>query len=214
MSFSFPPPTAVAGLISGIVGLTHNASENAVNAAYWKELRCTRVAVAIRRPVRWLRAAVNFWNVKDPQKSPHIQIKHQFVSRPLYRIYVKNGIEERLREKLERNSFVYTPCLGVAYALAKISYLGHGEDMDAGSEKDWSVGTVLPFGEGVELDITRSGRVMKDVVPFRFDEVRSLLESKTVLYSDAGDNRFVLKKRGSLDITRSMDELVAWFPEW
>jgi CRISPR-associated protein Cas5h len=214
VSFAFPPPTAIAGLIGSIVGLDNNASEHASNAAYWSALSGTSVAVSIKKSVKWLRAATNFWNTKDPQKSPHIQVKHQFVFRPEYRIFVKNGIESRLREKLEKNSFIYTPYLGVAYALAEVSYVGCFEDVSV-SEDLISVGTVLPFYDDVQLEFAaKLPRVFKEIVPFRLGEDRSLLESKTVLYSDVGNNKLTLKNRGSVNVTRSMDEFVAWFPEW
>jgi CRISPR-associated protein Cas5h len=214
VSFAFPPPTAIAGLIGSIVGLDNKASEHASNAAYWSALTGTSVAVSIKKSIKWERAAINFWNTKDPQKSPHIQVKHQFVSRPEYRIFVRNGIESSLREKLEKNSFVYTPYLGVAYALAEVSYVGCFEDLPV-SEDMISVGTVLPFYDDIQLDFAaKLTRVFKEIVPFRLGENRSLLKSKTVLYSDVGNNKITLKKRGSVDVTRSMDEFVAWFPEW
>jgi CRISPR-associated protein Cas5h len=214
VSFAFPPPTAVAGLIGSIVGLDNNASACASNSAYWSVLSGTSIAVSIKKSVKWSRAAVNFWNTKDPQKSPHIQVKHQFVFLPKYRIFVKNGIESRLREKLEKNSFIYTPFLGVAYALADISYVGHFEDFPV-SEEMIPIGTVLPFCGGIQLAFTaKLTRVFKEIVPFKMSEDRSLLESKTVLYSDIGNDKLTLKNRGDVDVTRSMDEFVAWFPEW
>jgi CRISPR-associated protein Cas5h len=201
-------------LIGSIVGLDNNASEQASKAAYWSALPGTSIAVSIKKSVKWLNAAINFWNTKDPQKSPHIQVKHQFVSRPEYRIFVKNGIESRLREKLEKNSFVYTPCLGVAYALAEVSYVGCFEDFPV-SEEIIPIGTVLPFYDDIQLEFgAKLTRVFKEIVPFRLGGDRSFLESKTVLYSDIGNNKLTLKNRGSADVTRSMDEFVAWFPEW
>ena len=87
------------------------------------ELAGTRVAVALLRQTRWLRVAVNFWNVKNPQRTPHIQVKHQFVSSPRYRVYVSGGVKAHLHGHLERGSFIYTPFLGGAYALAQIDYI-------------------------------------------------------------------------------------------
>jgi CRISPR-associated protein Cas5h len=163
-----------------------------------------------------MRSAINFWNFKDPQKSPHIQVKHQFVSHPKYRIFVRNGVEPLLLEKLKGNDFIYTPYLGVAYAIADISFVGCGEDSPVRSGEEISINTVLPLYDDIDLDIAKSSRVLKEVVPFKLGEDRALLESKTVLYSDVGDsnNGIVLRDRGAADVTRSMDEIVAWFPEW
>ena len=107
VSFAFPPPSAIAGLISAIVGLDNGASGNASHAYYWRELAGTRVAVALLAPIQWLRAAVNLKTPEDKFRAP---IKHQFVSSPRYRVYVSGGIEARLRGHLERGNFIYTPC--------------------------------------------------------------------------------------------------------
>ena len=215
VSFSFPPPTAIAGLIAAIIGIDNGSAVNAANAGYWRELAGTKVAVSIRKPTKWLRAALNFWNIKNPQSTPHIQVKHQFVAFPEYRIYVKGGVESVLRERLENNHFVYTPYLGVAYALAQLEYVGFCEDVPVGKE-EVLVDSVIPWMEGMELDIAASGGVFKEIVPLKFTEERALCKSTTVVYSDS--NKLVLRKRGAADVTRcvarGVEDIAAWFPEW
>lgn len=217
VSFAFPPPTAIAGLIAAVVGLNNGAGENASSAAYWRVLSGTKVAVSILGSTRWLRAALNFWNVKNPQSTPHIQVKHQFLASPKFRIYVKGGLEERLREKLEKRSFVYTPFLGVAYALADLHYRGTCSDEPVGCDPV-EVASVLPRSEGLELDVMVSGGVFKEIVPLKFADDRALLESVTVLYTEGKSKRLLLKKRGVTDVSRctvqNVDDVVAWFPEW
>ena len=124
VSFSVPPPTAVAGLIGAIIGLNNGSYEAAYSAKYWEEMKGTKIALSIINPVSWYSTTINFWNTKDPQKSPHIRVKHQFIRQPRYRIYVHDGLEDRLRYHLENGTFIYTPCLGTAYAIADIEYLG------------------------------------------------------------------------------------------
>lgn len=213
VSFAFPPPTAVAGLLCAVVGISHNSDSSACFASYWGELEGTRMALAIRNPVSWLRQAVNFSNIKEPQKNPRTQVKHQFVANPRYRIYVSGGLEERLRSFLDRGSFVYTPCLGVAYALADINYLGNYEER-AVDDGPISVDTVVPWDDGMEVDVLQSGGAFKELMPFRMNETRRLLESSTVLYSTSLKKRIVLEERGRLHVSRCGDDVVAWFPAW
>lgn len=218
VSFAFPPPSAIAGLISAIIGLDNGASGNASRADYWGELVGTRVAVALLRQTRWLRAAVNFWNVKNPQSTPHIQVKHQFVSSPRYRVYVSGGIEARLRGHLERGSFIYTPCLGVAYALAQIDYIGFCDPRPV-EEGEVRVDTVIPWTEeGMELNLAESGGVFSERVPFRLTAERALAESIKVVYSADVKRPLCVRKRGELHVTRcaarGVEDIVAWFPEW
>lgn len=218
VSFAFPPPSAIAGLVSAIVGLDNGASGNASHADYWRGLTGTRVAVALLRQTRWLRAAINFWNVKNPQKIPHIQVKHQFVASPRYRVYVSGGIEARLREHLERGTFIYTPCLGVAYAIAQIDYIGFCDPQPI-EDEEVRVNTVIPWAdEGMELNLAESGGVFSERVPFRLTTERALAESVKVVYAADAARPLCLRRRGGLDVTRcaarGVEDVVAWFPEW
>jgi len=213
ISFAFPPPSAIAGLICAIVGIDHGSDKAAFTASFWSDIKGTRAALALRGPISWLRQAINFTNVKAPKNSPHIQVKHQFVSRPCYRIYVSGGLEDRLRSFLERGCFKYTPFLGVAYALADIKYIGSYQEL-AVKDDPVQIDTVVPWDRSMELDVLGTGGVYKELVPFRMDKKRQLLESSTVLYPMSPEHRINLKKRGSADVSRCGDDVVAWFPAW
>lgn len=212
ISFVFPPPTAVAGIIGSILGIDNESHVDGCNAAYWSELSGTSVAVKICAPVKWFRGTLNFWNVKNPQKSPHIQVKHQFLLEPRYRIYVKGSLEERLRERLSCGDFIYTPYLGVAYAISDIYYRGSCEAMPV-SRGGEAVDTIVPLNGDISIDFLASQKIYKEIVPFSFNEKRALRQTLPVLYSDSV-NKIVLKEMDGLDVTRCMDEVVAWFPEW
>lgn len=221
VSFAFPPPSAVAGLISAIIGIDNGASQNAARANYWdsKELQGTRIALSIVEPIRWLRGAVNFWNVKQPQKTPHIQVKHQFVASPKYRIFVEGGVEARLRKHLKERSFVYTPYLGVAYAIAQIDYLETCSPQPV-EEGEVMIDSLLPWGngEGIKIDIGKTGGVFSEIVPFRMSKERGLTESIKVVYPAKAGHPVHVKERGALNVSRcvvpNFDGVVAWFPEW
>lgn len=214
VSFAFPPPTAVAGLIAAVIGLENGAEKRSDTAAYWEGLPGTQIAVAIRKPLKWLRASLNFWNVKNPAKAPHIQVKHQFVSFPEYRIYVRGGVEEKLSEKLKNGEFIYTPFLGTAYAIASLKYVGSCNDVDV-AETSVSLSSMLPFrdGDGIKVDFAAGQKVFKERVPFEFSKDRKFQCSITVLYSDSSKT-LNLKERGNADVSRCFDETVAWFPKW
>ena len=157
VSFPLPPPTAVAGLIGAIIGLSNGSYEKAFYAKYWDEMKGTKIALSIINPISWFSTTINFWNLKEPQKSPHIRVKHQFVRQTKYRIYVHGGVEERLRQHLENGTFIYTPCLGTAYAIADIEYLGQFP-LQPVDEKKISLASVLPLldNQSVQIDISAS----------------------------------------------------------
>lgn len=215
VSFPLPPPTTIAGLLAGIVGLKNNSQSEAGSAGYWEEMTGTKIALSVVNPILWHTGTLNFWNLKEPQKSPHIRVKHQFVKKPRYRVFVQGGLEKRLAQYLEKESFVYTPCLGTAYALADIKYLGsfepepfHGEQLVLNS--------VLPFTnpDGLRLDLLASKGLFRENLPFRLDEKRAFVESIPVLYAASPNNRLHLEQWEGLDVTQYGNEQIAWFPAW
>jgi len=215
VSFPLPPPTAIAGLIGGITGLNNGSYEDASAARYWEEIKGTQIAISLINPIAWYSGTLNFWNVKEPQKSPHIRVKHQFVKNPKYRIYVRGGLEEKLRKHLEAGTFIYTPCLGTAYALADIEYLGDFDPQPI-DEKSIGISSVVPFLDEcrLEVDIIASKGVFRDKVPFRLTKERALCESITTLYPSSPKDKIHLTSWEGLDVTSFRSEYIAWYPAW
>ncbi len=214
VSYPVPTPTALAGLISAIIGLSNGSEERASSANYWQHLKGTQVAVRLLAPLKWRTKSINFWNVKNPAKSPHIQVKHQFISNPRYRIYVHGGIEEQLRKQLINNSFVYTPFLGVSYALAEVKYMGDCSLEPVRVEEPVDVVTVIPFIDELEIDVEKSLEVFRERIPFCLSEDRELLKTLPIIYQTNPERRLRLLKWGDLSVTRCGEDMVAWFPAW
>jgi len=215
VSFCVPPPTAVAGLLGAIIGLNNGSGEMAYSAKYWDEIKGTKIALSIITPVTWYSTTINFWNLKEPQKSPHIRVKHQFIRQPRYRIYVHGGLEERLRYHLERGSFIYTPCLGTAYSIAEIEYLGHFT-LQPVYEKKIALISVLPLLENknITIDISATKSVFRDTLPFRLSDERQLLKTINTIYTPSVNDKLYLASWEGLDVTFYRDECIAWFPAW
>ncbi len=215
VSYPFPPPTAIAGFVSAIVGFENSADKDGYSAAFWKKISGNRVAIKLLSNVKWYNTTLNFWNVKEPQKNPHIQIKHQFVKDPSYRVYVNGPVEDELDKYLSRNSFVYTPYLGVAYAIAKVVYVGRFESEKL-SGNDVLVNTIVPYdSDNVEIGVTKSGGLHREIVPFRMDDERNLKRTITVLYSENRNQQGIfLKKAGNLEVSKVDKDTIVWFPRW
>ncbi len=213
VSFAFPPPTAIAGMIAAITGIENGSGKDASNAHYWQYMNGTRVAVRIMDELKWQKHSLNFTNTKDPQNNPRIQVKHQFVGSPRYRIYVAGEMEKRLRDLLESACFIYTPCLGTAYAIADLHYIGSFPWQPVVDDLI-GVDSVVPWDEDLDVDVLRSEGIFREIVPFKFDQERTLIESKTVLYQPSPKNKIYLRQRGGLDVTQCGEDVVAWFPPW
>jgi CRISPR-associated protein Cas5h len=215
VSFPLPPPTSVAGLLGAIIGETNGSNERADTANFWDEVQGTKIALSILNPISWFTGTLNFWNVKEPQKSPHIRVKHQFLRNPKYRIYVQGGIEERLRQYLERGTFIYTPYLGVAYAIADIEYLGEFE-IEPVTNKEIALSSVLPAlnQQDISIDVSKMKGIFRDRLPFRLNNERCLCETINTIYSPSIDEKIYLTSWEGLDVTTYRDQFIAWFPAW
>lgn len=229
VSYPFPPPTAVAGLLAAIAGIDHGAGNGCKNAAYWQKMAGCRVAVGLKKPIRWFSTTINLMKYKTPNATmgEHIQSKHQLVKNPCYRIYVSGGeVYAEVKKRLENREFIFTPYLGVAYALADINYLGEYSENIINDLETW-VDTVVPFTKGVQLDLQRCQGIHRELVPFRMDDKRGLLNTVAVIYPEikkvsAGDEgegtgldwRLWLKDKGELEVFQVAGERVCWFDPW
>ena len=218
VSYPFPPPTAVAGLLAAIIGINHEAGQEAKNARYWDKMSGVQVAIALQSPLRWINTAVNLMKIKtrNEHMTEHIQVKHQLVKKPRYRIYVQGGeIYPHLKQRLEREEFIYTPCLGAAYALADIEYQGEYNAVAADMETGFN--TIVPAYEGLELDIVRSGAVFSEQVPVQMNAVRRLGSTLQVYYTlpdKTSQPLLYVRHQGMLLSSMVNGEKVAWFNAW
>ncbi len=220
VSFPIPPPTAVAGLLAAILGMDNGGGGQSCAAAYWPALAGTRIAIQRLNATAWFSTTINFSNTKDPQKSPHIRVKHQFVKDPHFRIFVQGGIETRLREMLAAGEFIYTPTLGIASAIADITYCGAFEfdGQAAPVGKEVAVASALPLQSDQQstIDFLKTGGILQDAFPFRLDGRRALQETLHLLYPSSPSRRIVLTVWPGLEVTRydDGDTWIAWLPAW
>lgn len=218
VSYPFPPPTAIAGLIGAIVGINHGAVEDTKNALFWEHMQDIQIGLSLRRPIRWINTAVNLMKFKttNADMTEHIQVKHQLLKKPRYRVYVRGGsIYSELKQKLEREEFIYTPCLGAAYALAEISYLGEYDAQAATEQQGFD--TIVPACDGLELDVVRSGAVFSERVPAQMSTRRRLLNTVLVYYTQPDAQKIkplYLRQSGRLESSLVNGEKVAWFNAW
>jgi CRISPR-associated protein Cas5h len=215
ISYPFPPPTAGAGIISAIVGIENGSEKDGYSAAFWWKLNDNRIAIRMLSNVKWYVTALNLWNVKEPQKNTHIQVKNQFVKDPIYRIYVEGPLEDKLKEYLSNNNFVYTPYLGVAYAIAQIKYIGSFDNKKIEDENVF-VQTIIPYDSNeIEVNMKESGGIHKEIVPFQMSQERSLNKSINVIYqSKNSEHGICLKQFKNLEVSKIGDDTIAWFPRW
>lgn len=132
VSFPFPPPPTVMGIIGAICGY---GKDEYLDRVGWDE---TRIGVGIREPLQRFRTGINLINTKEGNfydavgENQRIQIPHEFLkgegdSNVRFRVYVADGPEammDELRRHLEAGTTTYSLGLGLSECLAHHDYVG------------------------------------------------------------------------------------------
>jgi CRISPR-associated protein Cas5h len=131
LTFSFPPPPTIAGILGAIYGTEKNSNEY---LRIFLSQDC-KISLRIINPVRKIRMGINLLetkgtNLKRPMSSggPHrTQIRTEFIRNPRFRIYVahqNDKIFHSLAAKIRDHETVYSVSLGLSELLANFEYVG------------------------------------------------------------------------------------------
>ncbi|MBI3271910.1 MAG: type I-B CRISPR-associated protein Cas5 [Planctomycetes bacterium] len=193
VSFPTPPPTAIAGMVGAVLGLSKREYLAILGESTWK------VGVRLLAPVRHYRAGLNLINTKDEPylftpagANPHIQIPFEFLKDPAYRIFFAHA-DEALMGDLERRlrdgTPVYTPCLGLANCLAELKLVGRLPRVRRAVRSGGTVEltSVVPTGAvGPRVRYQVGRRYLRYVVPARMAPDRTVTAYQEVVH-DSGD---------------------------
>jgi len=155
LTFSFPPRTALCGLISAIVGFEKEGNEYLKYFSFEESF----IGVRILNPVKKVMIAQNLIHTKPGiVKGPGMnlitlraQIRFEYLKSPKFRIYFAyTGNEERLLnllKNLSKHKSVYTPVLGLSENIANYEYIGE-YDFNVNTSNNYiSVNSVIPLGQ-------------------------------------------------------------------
>ena len=118
-TFSFPPRTAIIGIIGAILGIEkQDARIFEVMMESWE------VGVIILKEVKKIRETINYVNTSN--RDGRTQVVLEILKEPKFRIFVKGNepLFERLNESLQKHESVYTPYLGISEFIAAFLWLG------------------------------------------------------------------------------------------
>ncbi len=180
LTYSFPPRTAVVGMVGAILGVPRE------EVAKVFRLNDTRIAVCPLRPIqkdrlpqKWRQTPPRISKGKfDPAKmGESFQANLEVIRRPHYRIvfwHCDSQLMQELTERLQSKRWFYPPCLGIMGFLADVEW--EGEDVAEECETEQaSIRSILPLTEAMaqRIDLSGSGayireeRIPYDVFPNR-----------------------------------------------
>ncbi len=189
LTYPFPPPTAIRGLIGAILG--YKRSE------YLEKTKTLRIGVQILNPIRIIKTSINYISTKEGEyelnkklsnkkgsvKITRTQVIKHILVEPKFRIYVSGEGEtfDELKSSLEKGEFFYTPVLGTSEYLAEVEYVGCYPIRQVENYKG-SCFSICPVEFWKDPEIT-SVKLGKELIPYDLDKDRLKPKYVEVLYS-------------------------------
>lgn len=192
LSFSFPPPPTVAGMLGAIAGIDKDEYLEIFSPEQ------SKIAIQIIKPVQKLRTGINLINTKGNywlpiKKTNHgsrSPIKIEFVKMPHYRIYFSHEdtvIFNKITEFVRTHKSFYTLSLGLSELLADFSYvdiLSFKEEKNA----DIEIISVVPMYLVNDIYINMNGdrKYFKEKMPIIMNKDRVVSKYEDVLFEIDG----------------------------
>ncbi len=200
ITYPVPPKTAIAGMISAIVGLDKSSYLTYFQNSNFK------VGIQILNPIKMITINENFINVKVVTskhffsrmihgKSNRTQINVEFLKDPAYRLFVHHENREifkKLEEMVKGHRCYYSICMGLSESLANFNYIGtySAQYRQNDTNNEISLHSVLPLGnkERSKLHIRLKGhqKYLKIHIPVEMKPDRELLKTEEVLIERDG----------------------------
>jgi CRISPR-associated protein Cas5h len=173
LSYPFPPPTVIQGIIASLIGIRPNRIRS--------DLQGIEIATIVLSPIRTTMLTINFTDTSETHWDPNkrTQIPVQFLKKPAYRIFAIGDRESNTLKDIEtvlttrRNNFhVY---LGMANCLAYYEYAF--SDIAIEQDGETSVNSIVPLKEGIRINLDKMENihVYKEIVPAELDNSRKPL---------------------------------------
>lgn len=192
LTFSFPPPPTVRGMLGAIVGAD---KENYLEV--FSHEKC-KIAIRILSPVNKIRMGLNHINTKGNywvpiKKRSHearTQIRTEFLKNPAYRIYVNhsdNMVFDTLIENIKSHKTVFTPSLGLSELLADFKFVGVKEFTQC-KNNEGEILTVIPMSALEDYGITfeEGKKYFKEKIAVEMTKDRVVQRYEDVLFEAQG----------------------------
>ncbi|WP_456455033.1 type I-B CRISPR-associated protein Cas5b [Thermovibrio sp.] len=194
LTFSFPPPTTVRGIVGAILGLPKDKYIEITNKL--------KVGISLLSPVKKIRLGLNIIFTKgsggkfeptlfkdkkgDKNKTLRTRIQAEFLKDVKYRVYLA-GDEELLNSLLKYLPYhktEYTVSLGLSECLADFKFVGEYK-AELLKEAN-SVKSVIPTECIKSLDFESPVKIAKERIPVFMNSDRVVLKYENVAFETSG----------------------------
>lgn len=189
LTFEFPPPPTVIGIISAIIGL-----DKEEYLEHFQNPDDFKLALAIKNPikkVRWTQNLIdtkhNFWCIKN-----RTQIRIEFLKDSAYLIYFLHNDEHLfnlLKSNLGHHKSLYSVSLGLSELLANFELIDEIE-IENSQTDDWiDIDSVLPYSyltDDSSIDFEVSREIFKVNYPILMKTNRIVNKREDILFERNG----------------------------
>jgi len=199
LSYSFPPRTAICGILAAFLGREIDT--------YYSDftIEKAKIAISLKTPVRKILQTVNYVRTKnmgeiDGSKGP-TQVPLEFVvphignreiRYTIYFFHTDQAIVEEIYRLLSRHEYKFPIYLGISECPAWIEDARIYGESDISvidcPEKAIPIATILPVDRIVEegLSLSENMRIMKDRIPLDFNPDRKIRRVADVIWDTEG----------------------------
>ncbi len=195
LTFSFPPPPTIAGILGAICGTEKDTNEYLRVFLHDK----SKIALKIVKPVKKVRMGINLINTKggywtlysNKYHEPRTQIRTEFLKEPFFRIYFAHEDEKIfkvLTYHLREHKSMYTVSLGLSELLADFKYVGeYGSEAKSDNELV-EVQTPVMETKLVKngLEIEWGKKYFKEKMPIKMNQERVVEKYDDVIFEPDG----------------------------
>lgn len=187
LTYSFPPRTAISGLIGAIIGLDKEE--------YFRHFlrKDARIGCRIISPIKKIRIGENHLNADNIKNMHLIRNRHptrrEFVKDPKYRIYIAHSDEElynNLRSLLTNHQSIYTPCLGLSQLICNFNYVGEFELKSLG-EGSYAISSVVPGKNIISPEFEERKEYFSETLPNEMNDGREVTDYSEILFERNGE---------------------------
>jgi len=187
LTYSFPPRTALSGLIGAISGLD--------KTDYFRKFQRDNADIGckILNPVKKVRIGENLIDTKTAIKMHGIknrsQIRFEFVKDAKYRIYFSHSddiLYKRILNLLLNHQSVYTPCLGLSQLICNFRFVGEFDINKSEGDDIQEIDSVLPGNSIIEPEFEDGKEYFSEVMPCEMGEAREVTDYREILFERNG----------------------------
>ena len=196
LTFEFPPPPTIIGIISAIIGLDKNEY-----LEHFQNPEDFKIALSIQNPIKKVRWSQNLINTKDIKyyqlvkklkHNPRSPTRIEFLKDSTFVIYFFHKDEQiynLVKSNLENHKSIYSISLGLSELLANFEYLGETKIENTQSEGWTDIYSVLPYSclqDDNSVDFEVSREIFKVNFPILMQPNRVVNKREDILFERNG----------------------------